>query len=150
VPAYAVSTEIGASPTEVFDYIADLTRHGEWAVDPLEIRLVEGDGGVGSRYQSAARSKGKTIPAEIRITASDRPKRLGFEVSDLTGSYAHEFTLEPSGAGTRVERRITTSHLSPAQLLLFWVVYPTVKRPNARRAMENLRARLMSEAPAPR
>jgi uncharacterized protein YndB with AHSA1/START domain len=142
MPAYAVETTIEASPTDVYAYVADLTRHGEWAADPIEIRLVEGDGGVGSRYQSTARSKGKTIAAQIAITELEPPTSFAFTVSDLTGEYQHTFTLRPDDGGTRVERRITTSELSPAQRALFYVVYPTVKRPNARKALASLKARL--------
>ena len=66
---------------------------------------------------------------------------------DLTGHYQHTFTLLPVGEGTSVERRITTSDLSLAQRALFYVVYPTVKRPNARRAMRALKSRLEGARP---
>ena len=38
MPAYGVDIEIDAPPSVVFAYVADLTRHGEWSADPLEIR----------------------------------------------------------------------------------------------------------------
>lgn len=142
MPSYGVQTEINAPAADVFAYISDLTRHGQWSADPLEIRLVEGDGGVGSRYRSIAKSKGKTITAEIAVTESDSPTMFAFEVSDLTGRYTHKFALQAYGQVTRLERRITTSRLSPAQRVLFYIVYPTVKRPNAQRALAKLKTRL--------
>lgn len=138
MPVYSVNTTVAAPPAEVFPLVADLTRHGEWSADPLEITRVEGDGDVGTRYASTSRSKGKTITAEIVVTEHVPNQAFGFKVTDLTGSYAHTFTFEPEGGGTLVTRRIETSALSVPQLLLFWLVYPTVKRPNARRAMDNL------------
>jgi uncharacterized protein YndB with AHSA1/START domain len=144
MPTYAVSTTIGARPEEVFAYVADLTRHGEWSADPVQIELVEGDGGPGGRYRSTARSKGKTIAADITVSQREAPMTFAFDVRDLTGDYHHVFTLAPEAGGTRVERRITTSNLSLAQRALFYVVYPTVKRPNARAALGKLKARLES------
>lgn len=138
MPTYAVEVEINALPADVFAYVADLTRHHEWSADPLEIALTEGSGGAGSRYASTARSKGKTITAEIVVAEVDPPRRFAFDVTDLTGHYHHEFTVAASSTGTWVRRRITTSSLSPGQLVLFYIVYPTVKRPNARKALARL------------
>jgi uncharacterized protein YndB with AHSA1/START domain len=140
VPTFTVVTEINASPADVFAYVADLTRHHEWAADPLEIVLVDGDGGPHSRYTSTAKSKGKTITAEITVTAVDPPRRFAFDVTDLTGRYEHVFNVAAAGGGSTVERRVTAFSLSPAQRALFYLVYPTVKRPNARRALARLQA----------
>ena len=103
---------------------------------------MEGDGGAGSRYRSTARSKGKTIAADITVTRNDPPSEFAFDVTDLTGDYRHVFTLTAGDGGTSIERRITTSNLSLPQLALFYLVFPTVKRPNARAALEKLKALL--------
>lgn len=145
MPTYSVSTRVDASPGAVFAYVADLTRHGEWSADPLEIKAVTGDGGEGSEYESTAKSKGKTIAARLRVVESRSPSAFGFVVTDLTGEYDHRFSIKPDGKGTIVERRIATSNLSVPQRLLFYVVYPTVKRPNARRAMERLKEKLEAD-----
>jgi hypothetical protein len=142
MPAYAVAIEISLPTRAVYEYIADLRRHGEWSADPLEVIRVTGDGGVGTRYASTAKSKGKTITADIVVTAAEPGRVFEFEVKDLTGRYLHRFALQSNGDVTTVERRIVASGLSPAQLLLFYLVYPTVKRPNAQRALERLREQL--------
>jgi uncharacterized protein YndB with AHSA1/START domain len=142
MPTYSASTHIDKPAAAVYEYIAELGQHGEWSADPLEITRVDGDGGVGTRYTSTARSKGKTITAEITVVKAEPGSVFGFEVEDLTGRYEHNFTMTPTEGGTDVERRIVASGLSPAQLLLFYLVLPTVKRPNAKRALENLKAQL--------
>ncbi len=142
MPSYGASIEVAAPPAVVFARVADLARHGEWSADPLEVRLVDGDGRVGSRYQATAQAQGKAITAELTVTEVEAPERFGFSVSDLTGDYQHRFTFTAVGAGTRVERQITTSRLSLPQLLLFYVVFFPVKLPNTKKAMERLKTKL--------
>ncbi|MEA2646957.1 MAG: Polyketide cyclase / dehydrase and lipid transport [Chloroflexota bacterium] len=143
MPTYAVTTILPAPPEEVYAAISDLTRHPEWAADPVEIQLVEGDGGPGSRYSSTATSKGKRITADITVTDATPPGRFAFDVSDLTGQYRHVFTVTAVDGGSQVERRISAS-LSASQAALFYLVYLPVKRPNARRALANLATRFGS------
>ncbi|MDP9325901.1 MAG: SRPBCC family protein [Candidatus Dormibacteraeota bacterium] len=143
MPTYGAGVDVDATPAQAFAYVADLTRHGEWSADPLEIRPLGGaDGGAGSRYQATAEAQGKTITAQLEVTETEVPRRFGFRVSDLTGDYEHVFTFAKIAAGTRVERRIRTSKLSLPQLLLFYVVFFPVKLPNTKRAMERLKAHL--------
>jgi hypothetical protein len=143
MPAYGAAVDVDVPPADAFAYVADLTRHGEWSADPLDIRLVDGATGVvGSHYQATAEAQGKTITARLEVTEADAPSRLGFRVSDLTGDYEHLFTFTETGSGTRVDRRITTSKLSLAQLLLFYLVFFPVKLPNTKRAMARLKTHL--------
>ncbi|MFY9615600.1 MAG: SRPBCC family protein [Candidatus Dormiibacterota bacterium] len=143
MPAYGAAVDVDVPPTDAFAYVADLTRHGEWSADPLDIRLVDGAAGViGSHYEATAKAQGKTITARLEVTEAEAPSRLGFRVSDLTGDYEHVFTFTETGSGTRLDRRIKTSQLSLPQLLLFYLVFFPVKLPNAKRAMTRLKTHL--------
>jgi uncharacterized protein YndB with AHSA1/START domain len=142
MPTYSASVDIGASPEDVFAYVADLTKHGEWAADPLRVEaLAPSSGAVGSRYRSTAQVQGRPIEAELRVTERQPPSRFAFVATDITGVYEHQFTFRPHEGGTRVERNISAS-LSLPQRLLFLVVYPFRKLPNTRSAMSRLKARL--------
>lgn len=134
MPSYAASVRAGASPEALWPLVSDLTRHGEWAADPLEV-TASGDG-----YESVARSKGKEFRARLTVLESDAPRRFAFRAVDGTGTYEHVFTLAPDGSGTVVTRTITATSLSAAQRALFYVVLPIVKKPNARKALERLAA----------
>ena len=132
MPKYVATVRSDAPRETLWPLVSDLTRHGEWAADPLAVTAA-GDG-----YASVATSKGKELRARLRVLESVAPSRFAFEATDATGTYEHVFTLEPDGTGTRVTREITATRLTPAQRALFYVVLPIVKKPNARKALERL------------
>jgi uncharacterized protein YndB with AHSA1/START domain len=146
MPTYRVAIDIAAPPETVYAYIADLTRHSEWSADPLAISAVSpGPATVGSRYTSTAQAQGRTITAELEVTELQPPQRFAFSVRDLTGTYRHQFSVQPAASGSHVERVIGAS-LSLPQALLFYAVFLIIKRPNTRKGLERLKARL--ETPA--
>jgi hypothetical protein len=134
MPTYVSRTRTAASPDDVWPLVADLTRHGEWSADPLEVTAT-GDG----TYESVARSKGKELRARLTVLESDAAaRRFGFRATDATGTYEHVITLARDGAGTAVTRQITATSLTPAQRVLFYLVLYVVKKPNARKALTRL------------
>jgi len=74
--AKASSLRIDAPPEAVFDYVADIGRHPEWAHEKMDIEPLEGDS---SRYKAVVHFMG-AIPTEINVVASERPRRLAYEV----------------------------------------------------------------------
>ena len=134
MPTYAATARSAAAPEAVWPLVADLTRHGEWAADPLTVTATAGG------YESVATSKGKEFRATLTVLDSVEPRRFAFRATDATGTYDHVFTLTPDGTGTVVTREITAAELSAAQKALFYVVLPIVKKPNARKALERLAA----------
>ena len=100
---------VNAPVQKVFDYIADLTKHPEWATNPLTIEPLKGETGtVGARYGSKAIFMRKKVEAEQEVTVSEPPSHFVFESSEHGQVYTHEYTLRPEGNGTLVERVITT------------------------------------------
>lgn len=130
MPSYEVSAVAAAPPDAVWPLLADLTRHGEWSADPLEV-VADGAG-----FASVARAKGTEFRARLDVLESVPPTRFAFRAQDGTGTYEHVFTLVREGAGTRVTRRVTATSLSPAQRVLFYLVLPVIKKPNARKALD--------------
>ena len=64
------SVVINAKPEDVFTYVSDLSKHGEWADNPLEITAVDdSEIAVGKRYKSTAEFRGRTVTGEQSITA---------------------------------------------------------------------------------
>lgn len=142
VASFSVSTNILAAPETVFAYISDLTRHPEWASDPVKITAItNGPVGVGSRYRSEAQSHGITFKAELTVTEYDPPKRFGFSGSDATGNFSHEFVLTPQHNGTHLQRNITFDATFTQWLTFLIVLYP-VRIPSAKRTLQLLRQRL--------
>ncbi len=134
MPSYQASVLAPVPPDRLWPLVADLTRHGEWSADPLTV-TVSGDG-----YESIATSKGREFRARLIVLESEPPSRFAFRATDATGTYEHVFTLATEGAGTRVTRTITATGLTPGQRVLFYVVLPIVKKPNAGKALARLAA----------
>ena len=142
IASFRVSIKINASPDKVFAYISDLTRHGEWAADPLQIAaLTPGQISMGSRYRSTAQSHGITFNTELEVTEYSAPSRFAFVGEDATGKFSHVFTFQTHQGGTLLTRRINFT-ASFFQWLVFWVLLYPARIPSARRTLELLKARL--------
>jgi len=140
MPTYSTSLLIPAVPAKVCAYVADLTRHGEWAGDAgLSVKaLTPGPVRVGQRFESTVMVQGQAIRAEIEITDYTPPTHFAFRATDLTGQYEHRFTCEARGDQTYLTRTIT-AQLSLQQTVLFWIVFPFRKLPNTKKALERLK-----------
>jgi uncharacterized protein YndB with AHSA1/START domain len=146
VASFSVSVDIQASPETVFAYISDLTRHPEWASDPVKIAAITtGPVGIGSRYRSEAQSHGITFKAELTVTEYDPPRRFGFSGSDTTGNFLHEFALTPQQNGTHLQRKITFDATFLQWLTFLIVLYP-IRIPSAKLTLQLLKQRLEQRA----
>ncbi len=133
---------IQAPQENVFAYIADLARHGEWASDAVEIETIEATPRViGNRYRSTAQSHGVTFHSNLLVTEYDPPARFAFVGEDSTGRVEHLFTIRPDGEHTRVERQMQFD-VSFLQWLAYLVLVYPVRIPSARRTLARLKARL--------
>lgn len=140
--SFSVSIMIQATPENVFAYIADLTRHPEWASDPVQIvAITEKPVRVGSRYRSEAQSHGITFKAELVVTKYDPPVCFGFSGVDATGKFSHEFKLIPQKGATLLKRKINFD-ATLLQWLTFLVVLYPVRIPSAKRTLQLLKQRL--------
>ena len=97
---YRASTVIAAEPQRVFDYMADFTRHPEWAGDDLTVEPVNGGPtSLGSRFRSTGKQMGLRRD-EIAVTRSSRPGASSSNREATKGSS----TTGSSWRGSRVGR----------------------------------------------
>lgn len=142
--AFTVSTPVNAAPEDVFAYVSDLSRHGEWASDPVQIvPLSNSPIAVGSRYRSTAQSHGATFHSELEVTEYTRPTRFAFVGEDSTGRVNHLFTFQSTENGTLVTRQMQFD-VNLLQWLAYLVVVYPVRIPSARRTLQLLKQRLES------
>lgn len=140
--SFTVSTPVDVPLEQAFDYVSDLTRHGEWASDPVQIvPLSSGSPAVGSRYRSTAQSHGVTFHSELEITECVPPTRFAFVGQDSTGRVNHLFTFQSTDKGTLVKRRMQFD-VNLLQWLAYLVVVYPVRIPSARRTLKLLKERL--------
>ena len=96
------SIEINRRPEEVFAYLDDVERHGEWQE---QIVAVEPQGdepmGVGKRVRETRRVPGGDRSMTYEITEYDPPRQSSFRVLDGPVRGVGTIVVEPAGDGSR-------------------------------------------------
>jgi uncharacterized protein YndB with AHSA1/START domain len=135
---------IMAPPAKVFDYIADISRHGEWGSKDDNMKVTAekpGPPAVGSRYNAEGVLNGKVNASVDTITALEPPKRLVFEAADSNSIFIHEFLVTPADGGTKVERNLTMSK-GPFYFPIVLSIFKSTVVKNYQGAMDNLKAKM--------
>jgi uncharacterized protein YndB with AHSA1/START domain len=137
---------IKAPQARVFEYLADVSRHGEWGSSDDRMKIAAekpGPPAVGGRYQADALLNGKQNKSAVTITALEPPKRIAFDAEDSNSVFHHEFVLTPEGDGTRFERRVTMTK-GPFYFPLVLRIFKSTVVKNYNGAMENLKTKMES------
>ena len=96
------SVEIARRPEDVFAYIDDLSRHGEWQPQIVNVRVeTEGPTRVGSRATDTRRVPGGPRDFTYEITEHDPPRKVSFRVIDGPVRPFGTITVSPVGDGSR-------------------------------------------------
>jgi uncharacterized protein YndB with AHSA1/START domain len=124
------SVEIARSPEEVFAYLDELERHGEWQDAIVSTRLeTEGPTRKGSRAVDTRKMPGgRQQDFTYEITEHDPPRRTAFRVLNGPIRPVGKVTVEPSGSGSRVTLESEFKGHGIGKLLLPLVVRDARKR----------------------
>jgi uncharacterized membrane protein len=100
--AITESVEINRRPEDVFAYIDDLERHGEWQEEIVSVR-VEGGGPtkVGTRAIERRKVPGREQTVTYEITEHDPPRTFAFHGTDGPIRPVGKGTVEPLDGGER-------------------------------------------------
>jgi hypothetical protein len=102
---YKSTIDVNASPEAVFAYVSDLSRHHEWAAQPLVIETsAAGPPAAGTKARSKAHQFGRDNANELVVTEIDPPRRFAFEAFGREGRFIHSFDLRPVDGGTRLTK----------------------------------------------
>jgi uncharacterized membrane protein len=99
------SIEINRRPEEVFAYVDDLSRHGDWQQNIVSTRVeTEGPTRVGTRATNRRRVPGGERDISFEITEHDPPHKVSFRGVNGPVRPVGTVTFEPldGGARTRV------------------------------------------------
>lgn len=100
--AKASSLRIDAPPEAVFDYVADIGRHPEWAHEKMDIEPASGsEHGPGAKFKRVVHFMG-AVPGEITVVEDQRPSKLVYDCADKASAYRWTFDVRPDGPGTRL------------------------------------------------
>ena len=96
------SVEITRPPQDVFDYVADLPRQGEWQTGLEKVVVqTEGPTRVGTKAVDTRHVPGGARDISYEITECDAPRRLAFKVTDGPLRPEGSLTLTSLDNGTR-------------------------------------------------
>ena len=96
------SIEIDRSPEDVFAYLDQLDRHGEWQGNLISTRVeTEAPTRVGSRAVDRRRVPGGPRDIPYEVTEHDPPRRVSFRGTGGPVRPVGTVTLEPLGDGSR-------------------------------------------------
>ncbi len=88
------SATVAAPIEDVWDFISDLARYGEWADACVERIVPEGPATPGQVLYANSRSLGKRWPITLTVTAIDPNKhRIQMDVSLPLGLLLHQTTI---------------------------------------------------------
>lgn len=145
--AYHWTLHIDAPPEKVFDTLADVEHHPEWANPSAKLTMSSVSGGppaLGSKYRSDQVFAGKAQTADIEIVQFDHPSRFAFAISQRKQSgsgkevhYTHTFVLTSEDGGTKLER--TTD--GDGNKLVGFLAKPAIMK-DGRTSLGNLKARV--------
>jgi len=101
---WARETTIKTAPDKVFDYVADLTKHPEWAShDTTVTAQTPGAVKVGSVYNTVGHQFG-TQNEVVTVTDYAPNTKFGYESVGKIGIVRHGFDLTPAGDSTHVSK----------------------------------------------
>ncbi len=98
------SIEIDCPPEQVFDYLSQLDRQGEWqdAVKSIEV-LTPGPTAVGTRARIVREGPGGDQTITYEITEVDRPRSSAFKGIDGSIRPMGRYVLTPLDGGARTK-----------------------------------------------
>lgn len=120
---FSSETTINVAPERVFEYVADMTKHGEWGDHGLQVTRTSAGNGLGATYSSTAKSFGTQNETQV-VVQSEPPRRFAFDATGSLGIAHHVFEIEPSGPGAHV---IKTMELTKPSFLAK-VISPMIGR----------------------
>jgi hypothetical protein len=95
---------IHAPASRVFGYVADFTRHGEWAGHGLEVtKSGEGAVAVGTTFSTTAKQFG-TQREQSTITELTPDKTFAWDSTGALGRVHHWFSLSDEGDSTTLSK----------------------------------------------
>jgi uncharacterized membrane protein len=102
------SIEIDRRPEEVFAYLDDVKRHGEWQSQIVDVqRQDDGPLRVGSRVKETRRVPGGDRSMTYEVTEHHPPRQSSFRVLDGPIRAEGTISIEPIGDGSRSRLTIT-------------------------------------------
>ncbi|HEX5368497.1 MAG TPA: SRPBCC family protein [Dehalococcoidia bacterium] len=99
---------IHTTPEAAFTYLSDLTRHGEWAINPGLTIVQTSPGAVmpGATFRSKGSQFGVRMEDELKVIDFQPPLRFAFDSTGRGGVFRHVFEFRRENSGTLVTKEM--------------------------------------------
>lgn len=140
----SATTTIAAPPAQVWPWIVQVERHGEWSPKAHQVSRTSGDGdAVGSRYHSTGAVPGdKHHENDVEITELVPEQRLVLRASDPMGTFTNRYDLKPVEGGTEVTHHIEFPPLKGIAAMMVPILFPLVGKTDMRKRLGLLKAKV--------
>jgi hypothetical protein len=136
---------IQAPAGRVYDYVADFTRHGEWAGHGLEVaRSDDGPVAVGTTFSTTAKQFG-TQREQSTITELTPGKTFAWDSTGALGRVHHWFSLSDDGGSTTLSKGAEMVDPSFLAKVTSWKLSKDIPR-GIHSDLVNIKARVESSA----
>lgn len=134
---------IDRTPDEVFDYLADVSKHSEWSPKAYRVEGASGPVTAGDTFTSIGTIPGdKNHRNEVSVTECSRPTRLVLDSQEKGEHFINTFELSAEGSGTRLVRTMDAPQPSFPLSVLFPLIMAAFIRPDVNKGLRNLKANL--------
>jgi uncharacterized protein YndB with AHSA1/START domain len=104
MPRFERSITVNCPPQKAYDYLADVSRHSDWASHNLSVEKTSaGPIAVGSTFSSTGHQMG-THTRVVTITELVPNQKIVYQSDDDTGKMRHSFTFAAENGGTRIAK----------------------------------------------
>jgi uncharacterized protein YndB with AHSA1/START domain len=148
MPRMEWNLHVDRSPEDVYAYLADFSKHGEWSPKPFSIEPISGGPtAVGSTFASVGWIPGDKDHANtVEVTAADPGKVLTFVAHDKGGDFTNSFELSTEGSGTQVHRIMDMPPPTGAMKLVMPMARAFIVKPAVQKGLDLLKTNLESAA----
>jgi uncharacterized membrane protein len=139
---------IVAPKEQVFDYVSDFSRHGDWAGHGLKV-TADGSGpvAVGSTYSTEAKQFG-TQREKSTVTELTPGQMFGWESKGALGTVHHWFSLAGEDGSTSLTKGFELVQPSGLGKFFGWRISRNAPK-DLRRDLENIKANVESASSSP-
>ena len=134
--------QIHAAPEKVFAYVADFSRHPEWATYPLKVTAPAGSATTGTAYDSVGHQMGRDIADHVTVKEVVPNQRLVYEASGSSGTFRHVMELKAANGGTVLRKSFEAVSLPLMGKLMFPVVKRTLVPKGLQTDLEKIKAKV--------